>query len=451
MEERLNPIVWKELRQGLKSRAFIATFLGLQGAMVISMLTYAAASGAGSDQGFADGMFWFFLGVMLLLMMPLRALGALHGEIKGNTLDMLFLSRMTSWDIAFGKWLALLMQIGLMVCAILPYLVVRYYMGSVDVTSDLILLFTEVVASSLLVAIGVGLSSWTSKVMRGLLIFGALSSLYMLPVMMFAMFDSRSGGMFRFWDGWDILAWLIVVIAFMLFAVEYGASQIAPPAENHSARKRGLAALVTVVLLVYGLFIEQSGAPVAIGLAIMIPIMIDAVCEPMYAIPTLYNQHRRWKGLRWFLYPGWPGGLLASCVVFVLMVGAGTYLEGAEFLGGSLALFNVLALPVLLIQLVPFLKNKPLASYIGIQFSGLILLTLLSIMFEVSRFVDIEPEFAILFPHAGLFVLMDQGADAFEDLTISITTFVILAGCIAKAVPIWRQMNQLSQQGLRDD
>lgn len=447
VEERLNPIVWKELRQGLKSKGFVATFLGLQGAMVISMLTYAAS--ADGDQGFADGMFWFFLGVMLLLMMPLRALGALHGEIKGNTLDMLFLSRMSSWDIAFGKWLALLVQIVLLVCAILPYLVVRYYMGSVDVTSDLVLLFSEMVISCLLVAIGVGLSSWTSKVMRGLLIFAALSSLYSLPFMLFAMFDSGSSW-FRFWNGWDVIAWLLVLIGVMLYFVEYGASQIAPPAENHAIRKRGLGLIITLVLIVYALLVEQSSQPIAIGLALMIPIMIDAVVEPMYAIPTLYRPYRKWKAFRWLIYPGWPGGLLASVLIFMLAVSVGAFFDGTEFVGGALVFFNVLLVPVLLIQIMPSLKRKPMLSYIAIQIAGFMMVIFIFIINDMGNYSDLDAAAAILFPHTGIFVLMGDGADEFENLEILIATAVMLIACFVIARPIWSQMNRLSQQETAD-
>ena len=98
--------------------------------MVVSMMVYAASAAKdGGDMGFADGMFWFLLGSLLLFFMPLRSLGALYSEIKGNTLELVFLTRMSSWDIAFGKWLAHLAQIGLLVAAILPYLVVRHYLG----------------------------------------------------------------------------------------------------------------------------------------------------------------------------------------------------------------------------------------------------------------------------------------------------------------------------------
>jgi len=446
--DRLNPIVLKELRQGLKTRSFIATFLGLQALMVVSMMIYFAgvATDAG-ETGFADGFFWFMLGLMLLLFMPLRAFQALHEEIKGNTLEMLFLTRMSSWNIAFGKWLALLMQVGLLVCAVLPYLVIRYFLGSVDVTADLLQLFLQVVSSSLLVALGVGLSGWTSKLLRGLTIFGALTSLYMLPLALFGFSSSGGGGMFTFWGWADVLVWLSVVILAMLFFVEYGASQIAPPAENHALRKRTLAFAIVGVLLLFSLLTGGAAAPLGVGMVILIPVMIDALCEPLVGIPSLYRPLRKIGPLRWLLYPGWPCGLLAVGVLFVLSAVSATLIEGkSEVMVVCLVAFNFLLFPFFLIRLIPPLSRRPLPVYILLQvFSGFCLMFLV-FLDESSLWSSTDGVLTHLIPLLALYEMLEESGDTMTAGLLSVPTIMMFLVMLVVARKPFSHMQALSRE-----
>jgi hypothetical protein len=446
--DRLNPIVLKELRQGLKSKSFVASFLGLQVMMVVSMFIYFAAVSAGTgEMEFANGFFWFMLGVILMLFMPLRSFGALYGEIKGDTLEMLFLTRMSSWDITFGKWLELLMQIGLLVCAVLPYLVLRYYLGSVNVASDLMQLGLQVLASSLLVSLGVGLSSWTNKLLRGLLIFAALSSLYTLPVMLFGFSRSR-GSAFGLWNILDVLVWLVVCVMVMLYFVEYGASQIAPHAENHSNRKRLFAVTVSLLLLPYAFFLERSVAPLAVGLVMMVPFLIDTLCEPVYRIPSLFRPHRKWGPLRHLRYPGWPGNLLVILLLLTVYLAAGFVLEGDHrFTKWTLVFFNIALFPFLFIRLIPFLSRKPIISYFLIQTACLLLFIFFAILYETLPGVFDWVSYAV-FPPSGLYEVLDNNGRV-EDLELSLLIFptgIMILVHLIKAIPLWRAMNTLSRE-----
>ena len=73
--------------------------------------------------------------VPTLLIIPISALNAIGSEIRGNTLELIFLTRLTALRIVVGKWFALFAQSLLLVCAVLPYLVLRYFMGGVNLTS----------------------------------------------------------------------------------------------------------------------------------------------------------------------------------------------------------------------------------------------------------------------------------------------------------------------------
>ena len=446
--DRMNPIVLKELRQGLKSKAFVASFLGLQVLMVMSMfIFFASVSSNSGDMEFANGFFWFMLGVILMLFMPLRSFGALYGEMKGDTLEMLFLTRMSSWDIAFGKWLALLLQIGLLVCAVLPYLVLRYYLGSVNITADFVQLGLQVVGSSMLVAMGVGLSAWTNKVLRGLLIFFALTSLYGLPLLLFS-FTRTGMSAFALWKWWDPVIWFCVLVLIMLYFVEYGASQIAPHAENHSIRKRAFALGVGVVLIPYAIFLEGTIVPLAVGLSLLVPVLIDTLCEPVYHIRSLYRPPRKWRACRLLLFPGWPSSMLFILLMLAAFLGAGFLItKDSEFAIRVLVFLNIVLYPFLFIRLFPRLSKKPILSYILFQVGSLLLFILFAILVETLPGPSVfEWASYAIFPAAGFYEVMDDGIDDFVLGLLILPTLATLSIHLLKAVPLWRAMFRLGKE-----
>ena len=68
--------------------------------------------------GFMNGVFWFIVGLQLLLVTPARAFGGLRTEIDSRSLDLLVLTRLTAWRIVLGKWTSLMVQALLLVIAL---------------------------------------------------------------------------------------------------------------------------------------------------------------------------------------------------------------------------------------------------------------------------------------------------------------------------------------------
>lgn len=444
--DRLNPMVIKELRQGLKSKSFLATFLGLQVAMVLSMFIYlAAASTPNSDLGFADGFFWFMLGLMLLLFMPLRAFQALHEEIKGNTLEMLFLTRMNAWKITFGKWCALVIQIFLLVAAILPYLVLRYFLGTIDVASNLRQLFYQVIISMVLVSVAVGLSGWTSKVMRTLTIIGAFFSLYTLPVMLFGMSRAGSVGPFAFFTWVDFSVSLVIAGLLMMFFVEYGASLIAPPAENHAILKRVFALTMSLVLGLYGVLYRTSPGPVYLGMILLIPVAIDALCEHLIGIQSIYVRLRKLRFVRWLFYPGWVSGFIfVSLVTWMNLLFAFWADPDDEIWILGLVGYNALIWPFFWMRVIPFLTKKPLVSYVAIQIFSFILCMFVVFLDEV-HFISNYTVLGHFLPVLGFFVIESEGISDLMLPLLSVNTAIMVMIALLKARRPLIQMHILSR------
>ena len=446
--DHLNPIVVKELRQGLKSRSFIATFIGLQAAMVLSMIFYfinLSASSSGNLEG-ADVFFWFMLGLMLLVFMPLRAFQAIHEEIKGNTLEMLFLTRMTAWDISFGKWTALAMQVGLLVCAVMPYLVLRYFLGSIDIAQDLLLIGLQTLASLVLVAIAVGLSSWKSKLLRGLVITGSLMSFYIIPMSLvgFAM----SGGSTRWLDWGPGLILLVAALLVGLFFIEDGAAQIAPPAENHAKRKRMIAFCIFLAVLAAALAGGGEHMYMIVGLVIMIPILVDALCEPVLLIPTLYKGGNVRNPFRWLLMPGWASGVLFTFVMLALFAISALAME-ADLDNTThlfLSLFNLLLFPIAILVHIPVLQGKNFAAYFIMQVISFVITVVVSMFIGMSGMDFDEEIMGSIFPLMGFVMsLVDEGDDLITVL-ILLASVGILISILSRLQAPLRRIQELAKR-----
>ena len=77
----LSPIVVKELRQGMRSRVFVGTFLIIQFFMIFCV---AGSLGERGEREFGTGMFWTLFVISILIATPLRGLGRSRVRSRGT-------------------------------------------------------------------------------------------------------------------------------------------------------------------------------------------------------------------------------------------------------------------------------------------------------------------------------------------------------------------------------
>jgi hypothetical protein len=403
----LNPVVVKEVRQGLKSRGFLLGFGGIQLLMVFSMFRYLDAT---STRDFRDAhaLFWFFLGLPLLALIPLRAFNAVQEERKSKTLELVFLTRLTAWNIVAGKWLALFLQCLLTCVAVLPFLVLRYFLGRVELLDDLLLLLALVLGSALLTALGVVLSATQSRVVRALAVLGTINLLTTLPMFWIGMRFTGMGPALAFGGFADVLWALGWVGLALVFLLEFGASLIAPPAENHARWKRSLA-LGILAYSAAGWHWGNQAWMFPLSLFVLVLTCLDAICELPRRLPVLYGPTPR--PLRDSLFsPGWPSGvfftLVAAGLVALVVVAS-----GQSFVGDFL-----LTLPILLGALLfplPFITRlkRPLESlftpYFLVQISVVVLAGMFMAAAQTFRSEELRVLVALI-PGAALVLLLDD-------------------------------------------
>lgn len=326
--DRLPPMLVKELRQGLRAKTFVIVFLVLQILLALVLLS-AIASNSHAPQRAGEAVskiLFLFYSWSLLVIQPLRAIGTLHREMRDNTIELMVLTRLNAWKIVLGKWISLVAQSALILTAVAPYLVLRYWLGNMNLFGELNLLVLVFLGSAAITAIIAGISALPSVIIRGLIPLAASAFLiWFIPVAIFDGWDEITAATSL--TGRESLGFTALLVAafayFAWFALGIGASGIAPAAENHSTARRLVTLGVLLAALVLAPFTNLGAAWMPIVLLILIPSFLIFWTEPLEPLPTLCAPFVR-RGPtgrllgRYLLYPGWPSGALHGVVALAL-------------------------------------------------------------------------------------------------------------------------------------
>ncbi len=322
--DKLSPMLVKELRQGLRAKTFVIVFLALQALLAVVLLSAVGAQAPEKAGQTVTSVIFFFYSLAVLVVQPLRGIGALHNEIKGNTIDLMVLTRLGAWRIVLGKWVAIVSQSALLFTAIAPYLILRYFFGRMNLFAELHLMVLVFFASAVFTALTVGLSAISPIIIRGLLPLAIGVGLTM--GIFETVFDNELQDMIEFCtlhekgERWGLLAGLLTGFYGGWSCLAFGASMIAPMAENHSTSRR-LVAIGTVLLA--GLLAwagDFQREPVTVMLVLFcVPAIAIALTEGFQLLPPICRPFLKLGGpgklAGRILYPGWPSGVLFTALL----------------------------------------------------------------------------------------------------------------------------------------
>ncbi len=331
--DKLSPMLVKELRQGLRAKTFIAVFLSLQIFLAVMLFSAGASSTSDHVGSVVSGIIFTFFATAVLLVQPLRGIGALSSEVKGNTIDMMVLTRLSAWRIVFGKWVAIVSQSALLLSTIIPYLILRYFFGGMNLVAELTLIIVIFLTSMALTAVTVGLSGCSSIIVRALLpIFGLPILLWSMAVgFLFRGFRGSSGFMeFFALDSTDSRIGMAVYVAAITYLgglmLSLGTSLIAPAAENHALVRRLVALAAMLIIIPLGYFKKiDVDLWYIIAIVIAVPAIVIALTESAPLVATVCKPFVKrgilGKAIGWFLYPTWASGILFSILIGLIGLG----------------------------------------------------------------------------------------------------------------------------------
>jgi hypothetical protein len=336
----LGPMLVKELRQGLKTRAFVLSFTALQAIFVVVLIYHAllySKNGEGFEAGGLNAVFWVIVGAQLIFITPLRAFNDLAAERKANTLELIFMTGLTPWRIAVGKWASLLFQAMLFVLAVLPYGILRYFFGGVNLTEELAMLACMLLACGVLSAIAIAISGLPVFARIGAAILAIFLGTGVIPgFFMMARFGGRSSGVSEM--PWQLLLYDALLV--ILGALAMGATTIAPPAENHALRQRLIAFLAGLALPVLYVVHADTGVQFAQTVGFAVIVMLTGLLH-LAVTPVLMRRYfepfARFKRAGFTLaLPLLPGAASAGVfqlisVTLLLAVGRMVLTESPDF------------------------------------------------------------------------------------------------------------------------
>lgn len=331
--DRLSPMLVKELRQGLKSHVFTWGLIAMQLALII-MALLSMEDGNSED---VNSAFWWSVTVPVCLLLPLRVANALRDEISANTLDTLLLTRLSAWRITLGKWLATCTLQALVAVTVLPYLILRYFAGGVNMPLEAAWLGIYILFGMVTTAVMLGFSWFPHFLLRAVVMLGILGLAAGFCAGTIEKI-SRSNN-YRLDKLYRELSWpglvfgLTLIVWACFFCLDLGAAQLAPLSENRATRRR-LAALVVLAICsacCFASYRDRDTAPgmaVVLAMAMVLP-AVQAICErPANLAPVLLPFVKRGAAGRLagrLLYPGWHTGLFFALLLFACAVTIGVW------------------------------------------------------------------------------------------------------------------------------
>ena len=379
----------------MRTSSFVIPFVVLQAILTIVILIVSLFSLGGrlldssSIGNWFTGFILLFYCLGILVFQPLRGISAIASEVQENTIDLMTLTSLTAWRIVYGKWLSIVSQSALIAGAVLPYLIIPYFFGGLQLFPQLTLWLALFVVSSALTALTVGISAVGSALVRGLLVVGGAA--LMMGYLLFSFLPNvpHFMEMLSFTHGeqtLSVIAFLVATCYLCYFFLELGTTAIAPSSENRATKKRLIG--LGVLTLTYFLLLP-TGESIALfsAMAITACIALDLFSERVTFSPIVC-----WKFIRLgflgriagrFLYPGWGTGSLFF-LVLTLVLCVLIYLTNPNPIYYTMAFLGIgtLAFPAMIIQVFARNSTNRFSSYFFILLLTLLLSRILIFLYE---------------------------------------------------------------------
>jgi len=366
---------------------------------------------------------------------------------------MMVLTRLSAWRIVTGKWASIVSQSALLLVTIIPYLILRYFFGGMNLIGEIVFLAVLFLSSAALTAVTVGLSASSSVILRSVLPMIALpiGAYSLLMALMFGAFGGGSMSTFFSLATDESRIFTSVYLAacayYGFFMLSTGTSLIAPYAENHSTLRRliSLAVAITAAVLGSMSFTDADALPFFMTV-VFLPVFAISLSEfaplaaPTYRIFAKHGAPGQLAGL--FLFPGWASGfffclVLTAIAAVPFLVNRPSYGGNDSFIYGLACLAGLL-FPAVIINLFRVNGPQRVSNYVLLLLASIVLSTVLSGITSSLSNEDLLWLFCWLPP--VLMFLEEAGGNSDEVLVASFVMCAIYIGTLLlRAVHSYRK------------
>lgn len=129
----MNPILVKELRQSLRSRWFEIIFLWL-----CASLTLITAIGSAIDAPTGTTvLFWIAIATTFHLLLPLRTIISASEDHQLGNIELIRITGISAEKLVSQRITALFANTLVLASIVLPFVVLRYFIGGIDLLNEL--------------------------------------------------------------------------------------------------------------------------------------------------------------------------------------------------------------------------------------------------------------------------------------------------------------------------
>ena len=334
--DHFNPILVKELRQGLRSRGYTGILLLSQG--VAALFNFACMiAGKNLSAGDSAGVLAVGLFLIFVVALPLTSINAIGGELARDTFPLVRLSHLDGWRVLYGKWVARSAETLLLAISLLPHFILRFFLGGTEIGGELSYFGVCILASVVFSAVAIACSVQRNWLIRIGLLTGVVAGVLFSNMAVFMLqVDAITGGAARgflrlkpdFLDGPGSLllatAVNLLCVAVILF---WAAERLALSPVTYQPQLRlfalggcfALPAALCADAFFHGTF-NFNNPPLFTFLTAPLPMVSLLILlhgfwsEP----PTLLPRPTGWKRI-WLFRPGWPGGVWFFCLTYGLV------------------------------------------------------------------------------------------------------------------------------------
>lgn len=346
-DDRLNPIVVKELRQAVKSRMVVAIlilFLGLQLFLLGFYLMVREVRGEASmiDWSAGNDVFRIQQGILLwtiMILVPAYAAIRLASERSDQNVDLMFISTLRPASIIWGKFFAALVLGLLIFSACAPFMTFCYLLRGIDIPTILTVLGIDLLCMLFGITVALFLASIPGgRPLKFFICFiGFVQLAWVCAMMTGATIAIIMEGEFFEWlyEYWYVAgAMVAAMLALCGLLFFYCVAMISPPSANRIMPLRvylfaaWLVTGITVFLVSYHLPGGLSPIPTFFFLILMTPILgvqlWISISERDRWAPRVARTIPRLLVLRipaFLFYTGAAGGISYSVLLYALTFG----------------------------------------------------------------------------------------------------------------------------------
>jgi hypothetical protein len=254
LDDRLNPLMIKEVRQSFRSGTLRVTavlalsipLLMFLGFTTRVLMEAPGASRSGQNYFMIVG---FTLMVVTWLLLPARAGQLFWSEIRTRTIDLIWLTHLSPWQLAIGRLQASVLQTLLLFALCAPYCAAATVMGGIDMPSVVItlaLLFLGALLQCSVVLAATTTFAITPRLARVAALLAALALLFNFSMCFFAGVDRALVP-----SDWPYFVWFGALIAgAILLTLRLSADMLTRGSgRSYALSKLALAVFLALLLL----------------------------------------------------------------------------------------------------------------------------------------------------------------------------------------------------------